>query len=112
MDMCVGSMLDYLQDSILSDAKLDMSRIMFETAYGLAYLHEKEIIHGCLTLRKVLLWMEKDDSDSKPIVKITDYYTHLGKNKVINHIILYPLLKTIFSWFYTCVFAENECLEM
>lgn len=97
MDLCIGSMLDYLQDIILKDAKLDMSRAMFETAFGLAYLHEQKIIHGCLTLCKVMLWTENDNPNSNPIVKITGYIQLIDNDKVFKRLwSIYNLLVYFF----------------
>lgn len=84
-------MLAYLQGEILRDTKIEMSRVMFETAHGLAYLHEHKIIHGRLTLDNILLWMDKHDPDCKPIVKIADYNTNnklSHEEKVIEHLSL------------------------
>lgn len=95
MELCNGSMLDYLQEKSPWDSiKLDsMSRVMFETACGLVYLHEKNIIHGCLTLDKVLLWMENNNPNSKAIVKISEYYTkHIDSDLVIKKYIVTDIL--------------------
>lgn len=82
MDLCHGSMMDYLQDKLPGVSKLDTSRIMFKTAFGLAYLHEKKIIHECLTLGKILLWTDNNNPDFKPIVKISRYIDYFDKDMV------------------------------
>lgn len=81
MDLCIGSMLDYLQRKCL--IKLDISRAMFEIAYGLSYLHDQQLFHGCLTLSKILLCRDEGDPDFQSIVKLTPSINHLDNDKVI-----------------------------
>lgn len=83
MDLCVGSMSDYLQEkSPFNSMKLEMTKSMFETTRGLVYLHENKIIHGRLSLEKVLLWMESNKPNFEPVVKITGYVYPNDNDKV------------------------------
>lgn len=57
MDLCLGSMLDFCLNKLSKIGKenLDIGKIMWGTLRGLEYLHENGIVHGCLTLEKILL---------------------------------------------------------
>ena len=67
MDLHEGSLFDYFNGNI-EGVRMDITKAMWQTLNGLSYLHEKRILHGCLSLKKVLLWKK-----SPLVLKIGGY---------------------------------------
>lgn len=62
-----------LADDLLLET-LSVSKFMKEIAEGLQYLHSRGVIHGRLTLDRILLW--KKQPHFQPIVKLCGHVPH------------------------------------
>jgi hypothetical protein len=92
MDLCWASMLDFCLGRLLDVSDVEIGRMMAETAHGLHFLHQSNIVHGRLGLDQVLLWRKRPNL--KPIAKISGYYPH--QNQV--YTIKMSITHNIFLW--------------
>ncbi len=71
--LSLGSLDKYLEDNENVIPEIDLSYLVVHVARGMAYLHDREILHNDLATRNVLITKNDRTNDGALLGKVADF---------------------------------------